>query len=66
MNVLKDNGFDVISVGKINDIFRFVLYVKSEKYDTLVQIKDLLEQELQLLQPKYESVKFDFNPLHIL
>ncbi len=54
------------TIEKINDIFRFVLYVKSEKYDTLVQIKDLLEQELLRLMPRYESVQFDFNPLHIL
>ncbi len=54
------------TIAKMNDIFRYVFYVKAEKYDTLVQIKDILEQEIQKLQPRYESVQFDFDPLHIL
>lgn len=54
------------SIGKINDIFRFVFYVKQEKYDKLVQIKDCLEEKLQLWQPRYESVQFDFDPMNTM
>ncbi len=54
------------SIAKINDIFRYVFYVKHEKYDKLVQVKDLLEQKIQIIQPRYESVQFDFDPMHIL
>lgn len=54
------------SIGKINDIFRFVFYVKHRKYDKLVEVKDVLEEKLQLMQPKYESVQFDFDPMNTL
>ncbi len=54
------------SIAKINDIFRYVFYVKHEKYDKLVQVKDLLEHKIQIIQPRYESVQFDFDPMHIL
>lgn len=55
------------SIGRINDIFRFVFYVKSPKYGKLVQIKDLLEAHMQE-QPLGGDimVQFDFNPMHIM
>lgn len=52
------------AIGKINDIFRFVFYVKSENYDTLIQIKDVLEEKWKEWQPKWESVQFDFDPMN--
>ena len=51
------------SIGKINDIFRFVFYVKYGKYDTLVHIKDVLEEMLTQYQGK-ETVQFDFDPMN--
>lgn len=54
------------SIGKINDIFRFVFYVKYTKYGTLIQVKDELEKKLQLWQPAGELVQFDFDPMNIL
>lgn len=51
------------SIGKINDIFRFVFYAKHGEYDKLVQIKDALEERLQKWQPVGEMVQFDFDPL---
>lgn len=54
------------AIGKINDIFRFVFYVKHREYGTLVEVKDLLEQTLQQWQPRNESVQFDFNPMNTL
>ena len=51
-------------IGKINDIFRFVFYVKYQNYDKLVQVKDVLEEKLQLWQPKQETVQFDFDPMN--
>ena len=53
------------AVGKVNDIFRFVFYVKYEKYDTLVEIKDKLEEKINLLQLKQEMVQIDFNPMNV-
>ncbi len=55
------------TIGRINDIFRFVFYVKSPKYGKLVQIKDMLEEELRRQPPVGEvTVQFDFNPVHIM
>ena len=54
------------TIGRINDIFRFVFYVKCAKYDKLVQIKDLLEEEMQKRQSADELVQFDFNPMNTM
>ena len=51
-------------VGKIKDVYRFVFYVKSANYDTLVEIKDSLDIEIQKLQLRKESVQFDFDPMN--
>lgn len=52
------------SIGKINDIFRFVFYAKHGEYDKLVQIKDAMEERLQAWQNVGETVQFDFDPLN--
>lgn len=54
------------SIGRINDIFRFVFYVKYQNYDKLIQVKDNLEAKLQDWQPHRESVQFDFDPMNTL
>ena len=51
------------SVGKINDIYRFVFYVKHREYGVLVEIKDALEQLINGKQWNSDSVQFDFNPM---
>ncbi len=53
------------SIGRINDIFRFVVYIKYENYGKLVEVKDALEEALMDHQGK-ESVQFDFNPLNTI
>lgn len=53
------------SVGRVNDIFRFVFYIKSARYNALVTAKDLLEEKLRCMKPT-ESVQFDFDPVTIL
>ena len=54
------------AIGRINDIFRFVFYVKSAKYDTLVKVKDALEEKIQGEQLRTEVVQFDFDPVNTL
>ena len=66
--VVKSMGAHVIgpapaTIGRINDIFRFVFYVKDPKYDKLVQTKDIMEEKLKLWR---ESVQFDFDPINIM
>jgi len=52
------------SIGKINDVFRFVFYVKCKDYNKLVEIKDYLEEKVQKMELKRESVQFDFDPMN--
>ena len=54
------------SIGRINDIFRFVFYVKSAKYGTLVKVKDVLEERIEGEQLRTEVVQFDFDPVNTL
>ena len=53
------------AIEKLNDIFRFVFYVKCPKYDTLIRIKDMAEEKLKEWQPN-ETVQFDFNPMNTM
>lgn len=52
-------------IGKVNDIFRFAFYVKYEKYDTLVEVKDKLEESVSALQLKNEMIQIDFDPVNL-
>ena len=52
------------AVGRVNDIFRFVFYVKYENYDKLIEIKDMLEEEAAAMQLKNELLQIDFNPVN--
>lgn len=53
-------------VGKINDIYRKVIYLKDEKYDTLIDMKNKLEQYIEV-NSGFDKVRiqFDFNPMNI-
>jgi primosomal protein N' (replication factor Y) len=50
------------NISKINDIFRFVFYIKDKEYDKLVEVKNILEERVKALKPT-ESVQFDFDPV---
>lgn len=52
------------AVGRVNDIFRFVFYVKYENYDTLVEVKDKIEEQAASMQLKNEMLQIDFNPVN--
>lgn len=54
------------NVGKVNDVFRHVLYVKANDYRMLVEVKDVLERQIVLLQLSHENVQFDFDPMNFL
>lgn len=51
------------AVGKINDIYRFVVYCKSCSYDRLTEIRESIEQFISAIELKGESVQFDFDPM---
>lgn len=52
------------ALGKVNDIFRFVFYVKCENYDKLVAVKDRLEEQAAAMQLKNEMLQIDFDPVN--
>ncbi|MDD2972643.1 MAG: primosomal protein N' [Lachnospiraceae bacterium] len=52
------------TLGKINDIYRTVLYVKHREKEQLIMMKDRIEQYVETLELKNESLQFDFNPMN--
>ncbi len=71
LRICKREEVDVIGpaapgIGKINDIYRKVLYLKTERYDTLVKIKNRLEQYIEL-NSGFNTIRiqFDFNPMNV-
>lgn len=49
-------------IGKINDVYRFVFYIKSKDKKLLVNCKDKLEE--RLIEVKDLQVIFDMNPMN--
>ncbi len=53
------------AVAKVKDVYRRVLYFKHQEYQTLVQIKDVLEQFIfRHREFRSVSVQFDFDPMN--
>ena len=53
-------------VGKVNDIYRKVLYFKHEKYEVLINMKDKLEQYVEVNSGFSKlRIQYDFNPMNI-
>ena len=53
-------------IGKVNDIYRSVFYIKCKDYEVLIRIKDCLERYLKENPLREETVQFDFDPLNQL
>ena len=51
------------SIGKINDLYRHVLYVKAADYEQLARAKDRIEEYAEKLELREESIQFDFDPM---
>ena len=51
-------------IGKINDIYRFVFYVKDHSYEQLIRVKDGLEAWMSGQQIRQVSLQFDFDPIN--
>lgn len=48
-------------IAKINDKYRKMIYLKAKKYKDLIEIKDTVEQYMELNPDKQLSVLFDFS-----
>ncbi len=54
------------SVGKVNDVYRKVIYLKSEEYQVLVRINDNMERYIEINRGFANMrIQFDFNPMNI-
>lgn len=68
----KEQTFKVIGpadaiISKVNDRYQKVIYVKEDCYKRLVEIKDTLENLIELQeQKKFVNVQFDFNPMNFI
>ena len=51
-------------IGKINDIYRFIIYCKSAEYEQLTEIKDKVEAYMESVDTREENVQFDFDPMN--
>ncbi len=52
------------AVAKVNDIYRRVIYIKSEDYEVLIHAKEGIEHLLAENTWRQTSVQFDFNPMN--
>lgn len=53
------------AIGKVNDIYRRVIYFKQKDYDVLVALKDEIEVfAKQWTDQKQINITFDFNPMN--
>lgn len=53
------------AIGKIQDVYRYVFYIKHKDYNILVQMKDTMENIIEEKGWNKDSVQFDFNPVNI-
>ena len=54
------------SVGKINDVYRRVIYLKSSEYHVLTVMKNYMEQYIEMNKGfQTLRIQFDFNPVNI-
>lgn len=53
-------------VSRISDVYRKILYLKSPKYGMLINVKNYLEQYIQINSGfRTLKIQFDFNPMNI-
>lgn len=71
LRVRRDEAVDIIGpaspgIGKVNDVYRKVLYLKAERYDTLIKMKNYLEQYIEVNSGFQKiRIQFDFNPMQV-
>ena len=53
-------------IGKVNDIYRFVFYIKHKDYQRLIGIKDRLEEIYSAMDVRQINIQFDFDPINTL
>ena len=53
------------TIAKVKDMYKKIIYIKQKKYETLIQVKNNMEQYIDK-NDKYKNVnvQFDFNPMN--
>ena len=53
-------------VGKVNDVYRRIIYLKHTEYDVLIDMKNKLEKYIEI-NSGFQSmrIQFDFDPMNI-
>ena len=51
-------------IGRINDVYRYGVYVKNKSYEKLVEIKDGIEAMRASKERMQGMCQFDFDPIH--
>ena len=52
-------------IGKINDVYRFVFYIKCGQSEELEKIRECIEQYMEENEMEDCNTSFDFDPCHI-
>lgn len=52
------------AIGKIQDIYRNIFYIKHRDYEVLVEAKDAMETYIAWKEWNTDTVQFDFNPMN--
>ena len=52
------------AIGKIQDIYRNIFYIKHRDYAVLVEAKDVMETYIAQKEWNTDTVQFDFNPMN--
>ena len=52
------------AIGKIQDIYRNIFYIKHRDYAVLVEAKDVMETYIAWKEWNTDTVQFDFNPMN--
>ena len=53
-------------VGRVNDVYRLVLYLKCEEYQVLMEAKNQMERYIEINRGFASlRIQFDFNPMNI-
>ncbi len=52
------------AIGKIQDIYRNIFYIKHRDYEVLVEAKDAMEAYIVRKEWNTDTVQFDFNPMN--
>ena len=52
------------AIGKIQDIYRNIFYIKHRDYEVLVEAKDVMETYIAWKEWNTDTVQFDFNPMN--